>query len=29
MFKYIGKYLGRCYKFEYGMFESMLNYGIT
>ncbi|CAK91739.1 unnamed protein product (macronuclear) [Paramecium tetraurelia] len=29
IFKYFGKYLGRCYKFEYKMFESMLNFGIT
>ncbi|CAD8202944.1 unnamed protein product [Paramecium pentaurelia] len=29
IFKYFGKYLGKCYKFEYKMFESMLNFGLT
>ncbi|CAK84740.1 unnamed protein product (macronuclear) [Paramecium tetraurelia] len=29
LFNYFGKYLGRCYKFEYKMFQSMLYFGVT
>ncbi|CAD8172789.1 unnamed protein product [Paramecium pentaurelia] len=29
LLNYFGNYLGRCYKFEYRMFQSMLNFGIT
>lgn len=29
LFNYLGKYLGKCYKFEYKMFESMLLFGVT
>ncbi|CAD8125667.1 unnamed protein product [Paramecium sonneborni] len=29
IFNYFGTYLGKCYKFEYKMFESMLNFGLT